>query len=309
MNKVVTDIQEKTDSFSSVILMIDQEKHRFAYLCSKYRNDEAKIEDFLPYLTNDVVFSWVDMLENKDVIFVKDEYDMKELAKVNPIWAKSLQGANVHSVILVPLIQAKKIIGVLFVTNFNVDKFLEIKEFISLTAFFLSSEIANNDMMERLEYMSNIDLLTGVKNRNSMNARVDWHVAKKQTVKVPFGIVFADLNGLKTCNDEMGHNAGDVLLKNAANLLKEVFSKYEVYRAGGDEFVVIVPDCEKAEFEKYVKELREKSAYGSEVCFAIGSYWTDDTAKLREAMHLADEAMYADKDNFYKNHPDVARRC
>ena len=309
MNKVIADIQEKTDSFCSVILMIDQEKERFAHLCSKFRNDEACFDDFRPYLSNDVVFSWVDMLNGHDVILLKDKNDFEELKKINPLWAKSLEGADVHSVVLVPLTQGKKIIGILYVTNFNIDKSLEIKEFITLTAFFLSSEIANNDMMERLEYMSNIDLLTGVKNRNSMNARVDWHVSNKITVKVPFGIVFADLNGLKTCNDENGHNAGDALLKNAANLLQEVFASYEVYRAGGDEFVVIVPDCEKPEFEKYVQELKEKSSYGKDVCFAIGSYWTDDAAKLREAMHLADEAMYADKEEFYKNHPDVARRC
>ena len=308
MNKVIADIQEKTDSFSSVILMIDQEKHRFAYLCSKYRNDEAKIEDFLPYLTNDVVFSWVDMLEDKGAIFVKDEYDIKELAKVNPVWAKSLQGANVHSVILVPLRQGKKIIGVLFVTNFNPDKFLEIKEFITLTGFFLSSEISNNEMVERLEYMSNIDFLTGVKNRNSMNARVDWHVAGKQLVRAPFGIVFADLNGLKTCNDLLGHEAGDKLLQDAAQLLDRVFYDGEVYRAGGDEFVVIMPECKKEAFEERVKDFKEKSAFGNDVCFASGSYWSKDGKNLRQAMHLADEAMYADKDKFYKDHPENTRR-
>jgi len=308
MNSVITDIQEKTDSFSSVILMIDQEKHRFAYLCAKYRNDEASIEDFMPYLTNEVVFSWVEMLKDHDIIFVKDKKDFAELKKINPVWAKSLEGAAVHNVILVPLVQAKRIIGVLFVTNFNTDKFLEIKEFISLTAFFLSSEIANNDMMERLEYMSNIDLLTGVKNRNSMNARVDWHVSNKQTVKVPFGIVFADLNGLKTCNDENGHNAGDDLLRNGAALIREVFTEYEVYRAGGDEFVVIAPGCSKENFDKLVEELKEKSAYGKSVCFAVGSHWTDDAAKLRTAMHLADEAMYDDKRKYYACHPDVERR-
>ena len=49
MNSVVADIQEKTDSFCSVVLMIDQEKRRFAHLSSKVRNDEASFDDFLPY--------------------------------------------------------------------------------------------------------------------------------------------------------------------------------------------------------------------------------------------------------------------
>ena len=309
MNKVIADIQEKTYSFSSVIFMIDEENDKFAPLCSKFRDDVAKIEDYTKYLTKDVVYSWVEMVKNRDAVFIKDEHDFEELKKVNPVWAESLKGAGVNRVVLVPLLQGKKIIGVLYTTNFNVDKFVEIKEFITLTAFFLSAEISNNMMMEQLEYMSNIDILTGIKNRNAMNARVDWHISHKMQVRTPFGIIFADLNGLKTCNDNYGHEEGDKLLKNAANLLKEVFPDDEIYRAGGDEFVVIVPGSEKADFETKVSEIREKSAYGCDVCFAIGSHWTEDAGKLREAMHLADEAMYDDKDKFYKTHNEVARRC
>ncbi|EID86004.1 diguanylate cyclase (GGDEF) domain-containing protein [Treponema sp. JC4] len=308
MNKVIADIQEKTDSFCSVIFMIDEEADKIAPLCSKYRNDEASIDDFMKFLSKDVVYSWVRMLKDRDSIFVKDEHDLDELEKINPVWAKSLRGAEVKSVVLVPLMQGKKIIGVLFVTNFNVEKIVEIKEFITLTAFFLSAEISNNIMMEQLEYMSNIDILTGIKNRNAMNARVDWHISNKMQVRTPFGIIFADLNGLKTCNDNYGHEEGDKLLKNAANLLKEVFADDEIYRAGGDEFVVIVPGAEKADFEKKVSEIRKKSSYDCDVCFAIGSHWTEDAGKLREAMHLADEAMYDDKDKFYKAHKEVARR-
>lgn len=308
MNKVIADIQEKTDSFSSVIFMIDKENDKFAPLCSKFRDDAAKIEDYTKFLTKDVVYSWVEMVKNRDALFIKDKHDFEELKKVNPVWAESLKGAGVNNVVLVPLLQGKKIIGVLFVTNFNVEKFVEIKEFITLTAFFLSAEISNNLMLEQLEYMSNIDVLTGIKNRNAMNARVDWHISNKMQVRTPFGIVFADLNGLKTCNDNFGHQEGDKLLKNAANLLKEVFPDDEIYRAGGDEFVVIVAGAEKADFEKKVSEIKKKSSYGCDVCFAIGSHWTEDAGKLRLAMHLADEAMYDDKDEFYKTHSDISRR-
>lgn len=122
MNKVIADIQEKTDSFCSVIFMIDEEADKIAPLCSKYRNDEASIDDFMKFLSKDVVYSWVRMLKDRDSIFVKDQHDLDELEKINPVWAKSLRGAEVKSVVLVPLMQGKKIIGVLFVTNFNVEK-------------------------------------------------------------------------------------------------------------------------------------------------------------------------------------------
>ena len=96
-------------------------------------------------------------------------------------------------------------------------------------------------------------------------------------------------------------------MKNAAHLFVKHFGDYEVYRSGGDEFVVILQDCPKADFEAKVSKLREESGYGAEVSFAIGADWSDDGRDLRECMHIADEAMYADKKEFYKKHPDKAR--
>ena len=308
MNTVITDIRDKTDSFCSCIIMIDKEKQKYAPLCAKFKNDMASIEDFLPYLTPDVVFSWENTLKGHDHIIVKDEFDMAELEKRNPVWVASLRSANVTSLVLSPLSRGDRLFGVLFITNFNVDRLVEFKEIMDLTSFFLSSEIANNDLMEQLEYMSNVDFLTGVRNRNSMNARVDRHVSGARPVKAPFGIIFADLNGLKQCNDSGGHEAGDQLLKDAAELLKKHFDSYEIFRSGGDEFVVIVADCNKEDFEKKVAELRADSGSDSKVSLAIGADWSDNGKYLRLCMHNADEAMYADKNSFYKDHPDMARR-
>lgn len=308
MNTVISDIQKKTDSFCSCIIMIDKEKHRYAPLCSKFSDDSISIDQFMPYLTPEVIFSWEDTIGTHDNVIIKNEHDMAELEKINPVWAKSLRDADVKSVILVPLSQGKKMFGVMFITNFNVEQIVELKGFIELTAFFLSAAIANNDLMERLEYMSNIDTLTGVKNRNSMNARVDWHVKNDFTVDVPYGVIFADLNGLKQCNDTGGHEAGDKLLKNAAALLVKHFGEYEIYRSGGDEFVVIVPECSKEVFEKKLADLRAESGYGAPVCLAIGSAWSTKGEELRHCMHLADEAMYADKSEYYAQHPEKERR-
>lgn len=308
MKVVIADIQKQTDSFCSSIIMIDKERQKYAPLCSKFSDENVTIEDFEPYLTPDVVFSWEDTLKNHDMVIIKDDYDMDELAKQNPIWAKSLRGAGVKSLLLVPLSQGKKMFGVLFISNFDVERIVELKEFIELTAFFLSSEIANNDLMERLEFMSNVDFLTNVKNRNSMNARVDFHVSGERLVAAPFGVIFTDLNGLKQKNDSGGHEAGDDLLKNAALLLKKHFEDYEIYRSGGDEFVVLVPDCAKDKFDSKVAALRAESGCGAPVCLAIGADWSDKPDDLRRCMRNADEAMYADKNKFYKEHPEAARR-
>ena len=308
MNTVISDIQAKTESFCSCIIMIDKERQKYATLCAAFSDPKITMTDFDQYLGPDVVFSWEETLRTTDCVIVKDDFDMDNLAKTNPVWVESLRSAGVKSLILAPLIQGKKMTGVLFITNFNIDQIIQLKDFVELTAFFLSAEINNNNLMEQLEYMSNIDTLTGVKNRNSMNARVDWHVNNSYSVRTPFGIIFADLNGLKQCNDNGGHEAGDKLLINAANLLIKYFGDYEIYRSGGDEFVVIVQECQKEVFEKKVEILRSESCYGSEVCLAIGTDWTTDGKELRHCMHIADEAMYADKKEYYRQHPDIARK-
>ena len=310
MNKVISDIQKKTESFCSSIIMIDKAKQKYAPLCSKFRNDEACMDDFMPYLTPEVVFSWEDTIQFHDQIIIKDDFDMDNLEKINPVWVKSLRSGGVKSLILAPLSQGKKMFGVLFITNFNTENIVKLKDFIKLTAFFLSSEIANNDLMEKLEYMSNVDLLTGVRNRNSMNSRIDWHISNDFPVHIPYGVVFADLNGLKQINDKGGHEAGDIYLKQAAEKLKEYFGAYEIYRSGGDEFVVIAPNCPQEKFEQMVEELKESSLNAentNDVSFAIGSAWSTESKKLRYCMHIADEAMYADKEEYYKRNPDKIR--
>ncbi|MCR5724339.1 MAG: GGDEF domain-containing protein [Treponema sp.] len=308
MQAVIEDISSITDAFGSVIMLIDKEQGKYAPLCASYRDKKAVYEDFAEYLTPEVVFSWEGTIGQHDNIIVKDEADMAELEKVNPVWVKSLKGAGVGSLILVPLVHGKQFYGVLFITNFDTSRLVEIKEFITLSAFFLSSEIASNSLLEQLEYLSNVDSLTGVRNRNSMNLRVDSASRGEPAVKTPFGVIFADLNGLKKCNDTGGHATGDRLLKNAALLLTELFGDEEIYRSGGDEFVVLLAACSRQDFERRVADLQEKSGYGKDVCFAVGASWTDGSESLRTCMHLADEAMYADKHDFYQKHPDMKRK-
>ena len=305
---VISDIQKQSDAFCGTILLLNKDKRKYEVLCEKFKNNAAKVADFSDLLTYDIVLSWEKTIGKSNGIIIKDEEDMERLAEINPRWAYSLKKSHVESVILYPLLQERKTLGYLFVTNYDTSKTIELKELIELTAFFLSAEISNHLMMQKLEFLSNTDLLTGVKNRNAMNQRVDAFVRGEEEIPHPFGIVFADVNGLKQMNDENGHDSGDELLKAAANLLKEIFWKDEIYRSGGDEFVVIVPACQEEDFIKKVNSLKELSCYGSEVCLAVGYAWNEEGKKLRRTMHIADEAMYSDKEIFYKNHGEILRR-
>ncbi len=149
----------------------------------------------------------------------------------NPEWYQSLKDNKASSIILFPLKFGNKLLGYIWATNFNAENAPRIKEALELTTFILGSEINNHLLMDRLKVLSSRDMLTGVLNRNEMNNDVDRLVA---TNGKPVGIVFADLNGLKSVNDREGHDAGDRLLRDAVCALREVFNDEEIYRAGGD---------------------------------------------------------------------------
>ena len=256
----------------------------------------------------DIANSWLATIGDSDCLIIKNERDMEYIREINYPWWLTLDEAGVDSVVMFPLRYDHEVLGFIWATNFDTRNTLRIKETLELTTFFLSSQIASYKMMQRLERIGYMDMLTGVNNRNAMNNRVSAIVDGSEPADKPYGVVFADLNGLKTVNDAHGHNAGDLLLKKAAILLQELFDGNAIYRAGGDEFVVLLTGCTREELEQKVRQLRERSDTPENVCFAVGSYYAEPGFDIRDAMRLADENMYKDKKAFYRAHPESDRR-
>ena len=177
---------------------------------------------------------------------------------------------------------------------------------LELSTFFIASEIANYQLMKQLEYLSTVDVLTGCKNRNAMNNAVNDIISGKTVMKEEYAVIFADLNGLKRVNDEKGHNAGDRLLRTAAAILSQTFYECDVYRAGGDEFMLMVPGLS----EEVLKErfIKINSGIDTDVHFAFGYYFVKNGEDIRSAMRLADERMYMDKNEYYTQHPEKKYR-
>ncbi|MEE3399395.1 MAG: GGDEF domain-containing protein, partial [Eubacterium sp.] len=142
------------------------------------------------------------------------------------------------------------------------------------------------------------DMLTEVMNRNEMNNLIDRICTDKWTDSA--GVIFMDLNGLKKVNDLEGHLAGDKLLKEAANLLKDVFDVGNIYRAGGDEFTIILQGITEDELGQKVEKIRELSEKHKSVSFAVGSCYVEDKKDIKTALRLADERMYDDKRLYYE---------
>lgn len=307
MDTVTKYIREFTDSFGTSIFSYQPDLEKFEVISGASRDPDRSIKKIFEKIPFRIVQSWEMLLKKTNSIIIKNEEDMDHYGKDAPEWVQSLRDNGIKTLCLVPLEHSGAIIGFAFISNFNLELMAKIKETIELVSFFLSAEVANHLFLERLEYLSNVDMLTGVHNRNCMNVNVDELALKLEFDPRPFTVAFCDLNGLKTINDNQGHDAGDKLIVAAADVLKEVFADDQIYRAGGDEFAIISTHGTEADFEKKVQKLRELASDPEWLCFAIGYYHDETSGQLRLAMRYADERMYKDKNIFYDQHPEKRR--
>ncbi len=160
-------------------------------------------------------------------------------------------------------------------------------------------------LLNKFRSLSFIDDLTGVKNRNSYsNELADLYINHPGFI----GVLFADINGLKEANDIFGHNFGDVLIKNCANVLKSCFQG-NVFRVGGDEFIILDTFSKnESEFNKAIKQLKAMLKKEDSLAISIGSSISYSSDDLDECISVADKEMYVDKENYYKNVKRADRR-
>ena len=321
--KTCLELQSENDFYSSMQLVTDyirEYANAAGASIMSYQNDFQKyevisgstidsvdIKEIFSHIPFSIIASWERLLQQTNAIIIKGELDLLHYEKEAPEWVKTLRDSNVYSLCLLPLLRHNTVIGFLYIANFKTAYMKRVKEMLELVSFFLSAEVANHLFLEKLEYISNIDMLTGVKNRNCMNADVEEFSIKFKFNPTPFSVAFCDINGLKIVNDNLGHDAGDKLIAAAAEILKEVFKDDNIYRAGGDEFSIISFQSTESEFEEKIKRLRELASDPDRLCFAVGYYHDGGSGPLERAMRYADERMYQDKNAFYEKHPDKRR--
>ena len=306
MNSICNDIRDLCDAEHCCILMMDTEKRQCSVLCEALSKD-TKLVSMNKYLDNfyDIAETWEDTIAGSNCLIVKNEHDMEVVRERNPVWHDSITSAGGKSIVLFPLEFKGELLGYIWALNFCADVADTIKETLELTSFILASELYSYRMMDKLHILSSTDMLTGVMNRNEMNNYID--ALSEKEIDKSVGVMFADLNGLKSVNDDIGHEAGDALLKNAADALREVFPVHEIFRAGGDEFVVIITDVTEAELDEKVEKLRQVTKRYDDLVFAVGAAYESNVKNVRFALQSADKRMYEDKKRYYELHPEKKR--
>lgn len=310
MGEVIEDIRKLCDAELCSILLMDEFKRESSVLCESISAD-THLKPMVSILDEDfynLMLTWENVIAGSNCLIAKDQNDMEVVRQRNPRWYQSLSDYDINNIVLFPLKARSGLLGYIFALNFDPENALRIKETLEVMTFILSSEIANYLLLDRLKILSSRDMLTGVANRNEMNDVVEALSNKTEHPGESVGILFADLNGLKEVNDVDGHDDGDRLLKNAARVLCGLFEPSQIFRAGGDEFVVIVNGITEAELAEKAAAVKDAEKRFDDVSFAIGTCVVADSADVRLALHNADERMYADKRAYYEANPEKKRR-
>lgn len=164
----------------------------------------------------------------------------------------------------------------------------------------ISESYARKKEYRALNQLAYVDVLTGLQNRKS----VDNLSRILDSTRSNYCIVLIDLNGLKAVNDRYGHEAGDRILKNMADVLNDCFGEYGFRaRQGGDEFLVVINRIPLPQLQSLLLRaigafsMMKPAAYKTNVSFSYGYAFREECPMggSKGVYELAEKRMYEQK--------------
>lgn len=171
---------------------------------------------------------------------------------------------------------------------------------ILLYALWLIREIRKS--ISQVEKNANTDVLTGLQNRN----RYEAYLKKIKGSKEKLTCIYVDANGLHELNNTKGHYAGDQMLRFIADTLKIEFGEENIYRIGGDEFVVFQSEKTENEVNACIDNFNE-AIHKNDYNAAVGISTYSPGMSIDQFVKNAETAMYEAKQEYYKKIGKVMR--
>ncbi len=166
-------------------------------------------------------------------------------------------------------------------------------------------------MEEKIQNLAFFDSLTGLPNRNLLNDRFNLGAAHAKRNKLKLAILFLDLDNFKLINDTLGHQAGDLMLREVARRIQTCLRKEDTFaRLGGDEFLILLTDSHQGQgaaiLSQKIIDVLAAPFNVMDHSFSIGCsigivFYPNDGEDLPVLLKHADAAMYQAKENG-KNH-------
>lgn len=214
-----------------------------------------------------------------------------------------------EEIVFIPLKAKDKVNGIIVADNFITKKPVTKDDLHML--IMLSNQaglaIENSQLYEKTVTLANTDFLTNLWNHGFFQHLLHTELEKAKATKTPLSLVMLDIDDFKIYNDSLGHQAGDMILKQIALLLKNQSRTMDyVCRYGGEEFTIIMPQTDKREAYLIAERLRvdiERRHFAHEeilpqkrltVSIGLSSY--PENADLTSSLiSTADKALYQAK--------------
>jgi diguanylate cyclase (GGDEF)-like protein len=184
------------------------------------------------------------------------------------------------------------------------------QETIMVLCTMLSSAIKQHNLTNKLNRLAHMDSVTQLPNRHYFNEVFGEKIQafNDSNKKTNFGVFVIDVNGLKTINDNYGHQYGDEMLQIVSTAIKKIARTNEIVaRVGGDEFYIILENADSEACKGFAARLQHVSDslfmnindQNLPISFSFG-FASTDLDSLKNLIALADERMYFAKKNHYK---------
>jgi diguanylate cyclase (GGDEF)-like protein len=179
-----------------------------------------------------------------------------------------------------------------------------IRFFVTLTLTIILANITLSiigELQRRLVDQAIVDPLTGVFNRRHMERCLGDAIERQRRSSAPASLLLVDVDHFKRINDQFGHAKGDSVLKGIVSLVGKRSRKLDLlFRIGGEEFMLLLPDTQEAAAAVVAEQLRASVAEsplldGRQVTVSIGVGELQPGESLDSWMKHADDALYAAK--------------
>lgn len=298
VNIVIDSVQEFVGiSDVCILFLVDEEARELALKAARSKNGPLSIKS----KKGDIFDLWV--LKQRQPLLVSDaDKDFRFNLELIPEEYKR----DFKSLIAVPLISEKKVIGILRAESRESDVYMsDDLRLLTILSDLAAIAIENTKLYYRIKEMAIRDGLTGLYGHRYFKERLDEDILKVTKIKQPLSLLMLDIDNFKNYNDKYGHIAGDIVLKVIGEILQSSIEPGDLAaRYGGEEFVLILFGKGKADALSLADLIRKKieaekfilRQVETHVTVSIGCAALSQDAVLRdELIRAADASLYEAK--------------
>ncbi|MHB8893825.1 MAG: sensor domain-containing diguanylate cyclase [Candidatus Geothermincolia bacterium] len=221
----------------------------------------------------------------------------------------NLQKVTTGSSICLPIEGGESLLGVLHLRRRHPDAFTpEDIQLAQAMTYQFGLAMQRASLFEQVNRLAITDSITGLYNYRKLTRDLDREIVRSRRYHHPFSFIMADIDHFKVLNDTYGHPAGDAVLRGVADALNSERREVDrVYRYGGEEFSILLPETDWPEAFEVAEKLRrkvedlevvvtgEEEPIKTTISMGVASFSRDSLA-LEHLISSADEALYSAKE-------------